>query len=654
MFVALLPLVLLACFILFFGASVLKFIIQNEGSSVFGRKLEMTAPARIDWDWRAPLLHLRGVRMNNAPDMTDPYMLEIEQVDMRVRIWKLLVGRTELEEVNLQNPRLILERTDETHNNWDFPVLSGGQALADKLPKRRGQMPEIGILRIIDGRMVYRDRTKGLDLDLTLDTAEGRAVEEAAGGLRVTGTGALHGQSFSIKAQGGGISILRDTSRPYPLELDIQMGPTHASFQGTLDDPIQMKGVDGTLEISGHTLSDLFYLTTIPLPPTPPYDLHGTLKKENDTWRYESFSGKVGSSDLAGDLTYDTSLERDFLKAELLSKRANLADLGGFIGVTPGKPATQAPEQKRQKARERASPFLLPDTPIDLERLRASDMDVTFKVGKLISSDLPFNSMDLRFQLREGLMEVDPMRLTLADGVVTGKLTLDGRKDTPHVTTNLEVQKLKLSRFFEGSRFERESSGDIGGHIELAGDGRSLAQILSVSDGRIVVMMQGGAISLLLIQASDLDVAQAVPLLLGEDKSTDIRCGIGDFTVKRGHLTSRNLVLDTTDTNLQGRAEINLDDELIDAELEAHPKNPSPLSLQGPVNITGSLKHPQISIINENTSARTAAAVVLGAVLTPLASILPFVEIGLGKDSNCHTLAAEAKTAVSNGKAKLQ
>ena len=75
-------------------------------------------------------------------------------------------------------------------------------------------------------------------------------------------------------------------------------------------------------------------------------------------------------------------------------------------------------------------------------------MDVTLKIDKLNAPGFPFNGVDTRFLLKEGLLKVEPMRLSLADGVVNGKLTLDGRMVTPHVTTVLDVQKLILASFF--------------------------------------------------------------------------------------------------------------------------------------------------------------------------------------------------------------
>src|SRR5690606_36540581 len=100
------------------------------------------------------------------------------------------------------------------------------------------------------------------------------------------------------------------------------------------------------------------------------------------------------------------------------------------------------------------------------------------------------------------------------------------------------------------TRFADTTEGLFGGKVVLTGQGASLAEVLGTSDGELAIVMTNGRISLLLMEASDLDIGQALPLFLGQDKSTRIRCGLADFTVEDGLLTSDVVVLDTDDSLL--------------------------------------------------------------------------------------------------------
>ena len=147
----------------------------------------------------------------------------------------------------------------------------------------------------------------------------------------------------------------------------------------------------------------------------------------------------------------------------------------------------------------------------------------------------------------------------------------------------------------------------------------------------------------MIIEAAGLDIAQAAPLLLDRDETTHIRCAIGDFKATDGILHSEIFVFDTNDTNVDGTARINLKDETINAVIKAHPKDKSPLAARTPITISGKLKNPSIGLSPGELAGRGAAAALLGAVLTPVAAIIPFIELGLGEDSDCKGLVAQAK-----------
>src|SRR5690606_6104961 len=142
----------------------------------------------------------------------------------------------------------------------------------------------------------------------------------------------------------------------------------------------------------------------------------------------------------------------------------------------------------------------------------------------------------------------------------------------------------------------------------------------------------------LLMEASALDIGQALPLSLGQGKSTRIRCGLAECVVEDGLLTSDAVVLDTDDSVLVGKMTIDMKDEVISAKLDAKPKDNSLFALRIPLVVSGRLKEPEVGLDGERTLSRGAAAVALGALLTPFAAILPFVESGDAENTDCREL----------------
>lgn len=628
-----------------FSEPLIRSFTNHRAGGKIGREFAIDGALDINWDWNKTRVHAEKIRLANAEGYAEPEMVTIESVDFDFKPAKLLLGRLEFGEIEINKPNIVLEKKAPGETNWEFPALSNANLASEAaIPDSRKNFPIIGNIMINNGRLIYRDGVKNLNLDLELETVSGSGgnKKKDGAGFKISGDGLLQKQKFVLDASGGSLEALRDSSQDFPLNLKLVMGPTEIVVNGAFKDPVKMTGVDASLEIKGHNLADIFYLTAIPLPPTPPYLLKGQLTKEGEVWGYKDFTGKVGGSDLSGNLSYDTSGERGFLKAELVSNLLDSRDLGGFIGLSPdGKNA--APEQKAEAAKEKADSKLIPDVPLEVKRLRAADLDVTLKAKKIEAPGLPFKGLDVRFDLQNGILKLDPLNIVLADGTVDGSVEINGQHDIPPMKMDLNLRKLSLKQFFGNTRFEDTTQGYFGGKVNLAGTGASLADVLATSNGNLSIIMSGGTISLLLVEASDLDIGQALPLFMGKDKATPIRCGVMDFDVKNGILKSKIFVLDTADSLLLGNVGIDMKRELISAKLDSKPKDNSLLSAQTPIIVSGELKKPSIGIDPARAGARGAAAAILGTLLTPFAAIIPFIEAGDVQNANCRALINEAK-----------
>src|SRR3546814_4263241 len=89
------------------------------------------------------------------------------------------------------------------------------------------------------------------------------------------------------------------------------------------------------LTVAGDDLADLYYLSGLALPNTPPYRLSGTLRRDGATFTFDGFSGKVGDSDLGGNLNIAVGGGRPKLTADLRSKLLDFNDLGSLLGAPP-------------------------------------------------------------------------------------------------------------------------------------------------------------------------------------------------------------------------------------------------------------------------------------------------------------------------------
>lgn len=573
---------------------------------------------------------LSDLDIANADWAQGDSLVKLEKADVTIQLLPLLHGRVVLPSVHLVRPELSLEKNAEGKSNWDFSQNPGGVAAAEAAaPDERSEFPIIGRLQIDNGKTRYVDHAAQIAIDLDLNTAVGTGGKEDT--VTLQGNGRLAGDPFQLRFVGGSLLSLREETSPYPVSITVEVGGTKVAAEGTVKDPVALKGFDAQLKLSGPSLSKLFPVLGVALPPTPQYSIQGRLTRDDTIWQFTRFTGQVGGSDMRGDLKFNAGEKdkvRPKLEGQLASAKLNFADLGGVVGGG-------GENDKRDPNR------VLPDAPIDLERLRAMDADVRFEAKSIIGTGLPVDNLSTHIRLTNGVATLHPLRFGVAYGEINGALKLDGSKEIPYVELKSEIRRISLNRLLPQS-LGKESAGEFAGNVDLRGRGRSTAELLGQADGRVSLFMAGGQINLVLAEIAGLDVGETLGLLLGEkQKTVPIRCAVTDFDVRQGVMLTKTFVFDTTDTNIAGEGSVSLKDEGLDLVIRPHPKDVSLFSLRSPILVQGSFKKPRVMPDAGTLAARVGAATALGVVLTPLAALIPLIEAGLGKDSDCHGLMTE-------------
>jgi AsmA family protein len=571
---------------------------------------------------------IRGDRLTfaNAGWSKQARMAAIDRAEIDIAIWPLLRGQVKIPEIRLDRPDLLLESGTGTHpGNWVFDNGGGGD----------GQLPTLGRLLVHQGRLTFIDAVGRTDIDVSIDSLP-RSGTDTAPPIAVAGKGRWQGNPFTLKGSTASPLELSQTEHPFRIDLRGNAGPTHAHVRGTLTNPFQFRVFDLQMLLEGQDMQDLYPLTGVAIPSTPPYRLDGRLKRNGEIWRYDNFSGRAGDSDLSGSARIDVGGERPFLKADLASKRLDFDDLAGFVGAPPrtGGDETANAEQKAQAAKIAAGDKVLPATPYDLSKLRAMDADVRWKAQRINAPSLPLDDMDAHLTLNDGLLELKPLNFGVAGGDIRSEVRMDARQAVISTRLRAGIRKLQLGRLFPDAKLAQQASGAIGGDIDIAGNGNSIAAMLGSSDGNIGVGMGRGHIGNLIMELAGLDITESVKYLITKDRQIPLRCAFGDFGVRDGLMTTRALAFDTTDTIIIGEGDISLKQETLDLTLKPRPKDRSILTFRSPLHIAGSFKDPSFRPDFKALGVRGAIAVALGSIAPP-AALLATIETGPGKDSDC-------------------
>jgi len=588
-----------------------------------GRSFHIAGNLDVDLG-RVTTMRADALTFGNAAWSRVPTMAAADRAEVSVEVLPFVFKReTRIPRIHLTRPQLRLESGPDGTGNWVF---------GDTRGERRTIFRD---LWIDEGRLLFLDPTRRTDVDITLDSAPS-PTSEVASAVNVEGKGHWAGNRFTLAGQVASPLALRDTGKPYRIDLRATAGPTRAHARGTLLDPFRLRDFDLQLMLSGEDMEDLFPLIGIATPPTPPYRLDGRFTRDGDTWRYDGFTGVVGDSDLAGSASVTVGRERPLLQANLVSKRLDFDDLAGFVGAPPqtgGSEASNA-EQRAEAAARAADARLLPDTPYDLTKLRAMDADVRWKAHRINAPGLPIDDMDAHLLLDTGVLRLEPLNFGVARGDIRSQIRMDARNDTIRTQAKIAVRGLDLGELFPQAELTKSAVGRIGGDMTLAGTGNSIAGILGTADGDIAVGMGRGQISNLLMELAGLDIAEALKFLITKDKTVPVRCAFGDFAVKDGLMQTRTLAFDTSDTIIVGKGQISLKDETLDLEMRPRPKDRSILALRSPLVVGGTFKDPSFRPDFKRLGLRGAVAVALGTI-TPPAALLATIEVGPGEDSAC-------------------
>jgi uncharacterized protein involved in outer membrane biogenesis len=587
---------------------------------------------------RNPVLEADGIVIENPPRFpaSGPF----------ARIRRLAVtvnGPAYLRQRALIVPSLELDRPEvnaialpDGRNNWTFPF-SGAPS------GRPGHTLPIGDLRITDGHIHAVDPK--LKSDFHIDIATRQAGEGNPAQLTAQAHGTYANQPITGHFVGGALLTLRDRTNPYPIDLTLANGAIHAVMRGTVQDPLALAGTRLSIELSGKNLADLMPLTGLPAPSTPPFQLTGDVNYADRRIRLDNLVGRVGNSDMEGNIALAPGPERPQVTADLRSRRVDLADFGGLVGAAPGRVNTpgETPEQRAQIRKAEASPYLLPHQPLDLPRLHVADVSLRFRGAHIEGRSMPLDDVVADLTVRNGTMRVHPLSFGVGRGRIIADIAAEHTAaHAIHTRSRIEFREVDLARIMAATH-AFSGGGRIGGHGEIEGTGDSIAGIIGEGDGELKLFMTGGDLSALLVSLSGLEFGNALMSALGMPKKTEIRCLVTDFALRRGVLDTRTLLLDTEEANLIGKGTVDLRNETIDYQLRTEPKHFSIGSLPAPIDITGRLKSPTIAPEARNLALRGGLAAALGVLLTPLAALLPTIQLGLGKDNNCAALIEGAR-----------
>ena len=565
----------------------------------------------------------------------------VDSITADVRLMPLFAGRIDVPLLDLERPNLALYEDAKGRANWDF---------SDPNQKKSGKpfkLPPIERFVINDGHLDVESVQRKMRLTATMNSTE-RLQGGPAETFRLAGKGSINSAPFLLDVRGGPlINIRRD--RPYPYDLDVRAADTHITAHGQISKPFDFGHVVARASISGNDLNDLYALTKLTLPNSPPYAISGDLTRDGHVVDIRNMRGRVGASDLEGHLNVDTTNKRPYLKAQLHSRLLDFADLAALFGAPGASKAATGAQKAQAKAVTAGGSRLLPDATLQVDRIRAMDGDVIYHADSVKPvPNLPLRAVTLGAKLNDGLLNLNPITLTLPQGQLNGTAALNARGAAPITDMDIRLSNVQLGNYVPAVGGAKPLDGTLAARAKLHGVGDSLHRAAASSNGQVTVLIPGGHIRQAFAELMGIDATAGLFQLLRKDThDTDLRCAVADFRVHNGVMQAQRITMDTDVVVVNGQGNINLGDETLALSFKGKPTHFRLTRLDVPLTVGGRLNSPKFGVKPAGAALQVGAALGLGFLFPPLA-IAPFLGLPT-HNADC----GEVTEAARDGKAAI-
>ena len=629
----------------FMNWNALKGPLERSAGIRFGRQVTIAGSLQVRGWSRTPTITINDLTVGNPPWEPDRPMLKVERVQVQIELMQsLLHGSLVLRRVDLDRPDIYLHQEKSGRANWTFESHAPNKQRASPPPT----LPAMRDLVIDGGRLTLIDELRRLKVKGTIVAAQ-TASRGDTKPFRIEGKGTINEEPFRLDVSGGPLQALTP-EQPYPFSLAIKAGENEIQADGKLLKPFDLAQLELAVDAHGRDLAELFYLTQITLPNTPPFKVRAHIARHGMKINVRQIAGSLGGSDVSGTVDIDASTKRPDVKADLVSKHLLIKDFAAVTGSKSKTAASLSAAQPGSTASSANTPpqdagYLFPTAQLQVDRLKAVDADLRFRATSIEAGPVPFTQFSLHVKLDDRILTIDPLRFDMAQGRISGDVHIDARSEPPKVRAQFRAVDVQLAQF----RGKAPSAvppldGILDARAVIQGDGASVHDVMSDANGTVTLIVPQGDIRSAFAELTGIDVAAGIGLLVKKpDDRAPIRCGVAQFDLKTGTAHAENIVFDTQNVLVKGGGQIYLGSEKLDMTIQGQPKKIRLVRVRAPVEIKGQLLKPSFRLETGHLLKQGAIGVALGTLLTPVAAIIAFVDPGLAKDQNCAQLLAQTQ-----------
>lgn len=392
------------------------------------------------------------------------------------------------------------------------------------------------------------------------------------------------------------ISLVQDSDMP--IDLSASFGDSKISVLGKITDARTAPKAILELDFEAPSLT-AYGMLIKDLPDVAPVNAKAKLVADQKNISLTEVAGRLGASDMAGELTVSLAGSPRDIQGSLTS---NLIDLSPFLPDQP-EPTTETKTKKMPPATG-DNKYLFKDTPLPVQFLAEYNADMALDIKKLkVSPVMELNNVTGNILLKDKVLSIDPMHMEKGSGTISTKFKFDTTSEVPKMAYSTTVSNLEVV-VTEDARVRLNS------HSDLTSTGNSPRKLASNLNGRTDWISRDGEIDDNLFGFLSFGAGNIFSTFLGGKESAAIDCLAIRFDIKDGLVDPVVAMVDTGDLVIAGSGDINLKDETLTLTIGTSARTVGVADLVVPILVTGTLSSPRV-IPNPGAGTRNLGAGIL-------------------------------------------
>ncbi len=531
--------------------------LEKKVAQAFGRPFSIGDDLRLSvFPWAG--ISFSDLHLGNVKEFEEKDFVRIKSFEARIKLLPLLSKDIQVKKFILNEPRMVLVKNKDGRVNWELPQKTTKPKKDEKVPA--GKISETGLpisalwvgnFSIKNGEVLWIDHAAGIrkqvsDINLTLqEVSLDRPVE-----LKFSAV--VDKQPLSIQ---GSVGPVRKGFQEGSVSMDLSLTVLNQltlRFKGALENLAVFPGIELDLEVAEFSPRKMVAALgrTFPMATADP----NAFDRMTLNAHIKANSKKVSVSN--GILGLDESRLNFSMKASDFSKPAvkfdlnlNQINLDRYLPPTSDKKSSvqqQDQETKSQKIEMSKESATGPTKKADYTPLRRLILDGQLKIGTLIANKARIQDVILKIHAKNGIFNLDPLKLNMYQGNVSGKATLNVTKDIPESNIRLNVRKVEAGPLLRDVLEKDIFEGVMQANVTLAMAGTDPALIKKTLNGHGELLFNDGA-----IKGIDLvGMVQNVQAAFGLAEKSDQKSRT-DFAELKAPFTITNGVINTPQTSLK-------------------------------------------------------------------------------------------------------